>query len=584
MVFRAKILRWALFALCAGCIGSRGFGQEFSDSLAGSSVITGTSALITGSNTNATIEPGEPLHAGKVGGHSLWISWQAPSSGLVTISTAGSSFDTLLDAWILEPGTDPIFDRLEQVAENDDYNYQKTSQIQFGANANQTYQIAVDGFAGAVGDVVLSLNLLTSTNLQPTILQRPGDRALRIGDPLILIMNFVPTGAYTELQWYLNGSQINDATFPSLVIPSLQKTNCGFYSVQVSLGDDNFFSSSIEVQVNSEGQSNVLARDKLLDASDSGLVANGTGGSPPQIMSKSALRPMGLAASVSGVTLGYNGTQIYNTTNATLDPNEPPICGQTGGASYWFSYQAPDSGLMSIDTVGSAIPTLLGVFTYNGPLLNYTNLIPVTCDTNSGPNGSSRVQFSVLSGSNYFAVVDGVNGARGTVQLNYSLNVNPAPQLPVITAQPQIPPAVAARTPVALGVVANGTAPLSYQWWFNNSRLNRATNPTLLVYSPSSQNSGSYSVVVSNAVGAVTSAPVVLNVITSAVTLAATGTNSFVSAFPGTRGYQYAADCLTNTLPGTWTFWTNSFPDYGGVIWLTNTMDYSFKFIRVHSP
>jgi len=45
---------------------------------------------------NATKEPGEPAHAGNDGGASIWYSWTAPSTGNVTITTEGSSFDTLL--------------------------------------------------------------------------------------------------------------------------------------------------------------------------------------------------------------------------------------------------------------------------------------------------------------------------------------------------------------------------------------------------------------------------------------------------------------------------------------------------------
>ena len=123
---------------------SRAWSQTFTDRFADRQLLTSAAATVTGSNTNATVEPGEPRHAGKVGGHSLWISWQAPGNGLVTLSTAGSSFDTLLAAYRLEPGDDPPLQRLEPVAADDDYGGQVTSQVSFGANAGQTYQIAVD--------------------------------------------------------------------------------------------------------------------------------------------------------------------------------------------------------------------------------------------------------------------------------------------------------------------------------------------------------------------------------------------------------------------------------------------------------
>src|SRR5262249_40224771 len=66
------------------------------DNFANATVITGSSVSATGSNVGATKEPGEPPIAGNAGGASVWWSWTAPASGSVTISTAGSSFDTIL--------------------------------------------------------------------------------------------------------------------------------------------------------------------------------------------------------------------------------------------------------------------------------------------------------------------------------------------------------------------------------------------------------------------------------------------------------------------------------------------------------
>src|SRR5207249_2432793 len=49
-----------------------------------------------GNNEQATKEAGEPDHAGKQGGKSIWYTWHASFSGMISLSTKGSSFDTLL--------------------------------------------------------------------------------------------------------------------------------------------------------------------------------------------------------------------------------------------------------------------------------------------------------------------------------------------------------------------------------------------------------------------------------------------------------------------------------------------------------
>jgi hypothetical protein len=538
--------------------------QIFSDLFAGRQLLTNTtSAVLTGSNASATVESYEPLPAGKIGGHSVWISWRAPSDGLVTLSTAGSAFDTLLAVYTLAHGSSPPLQRLREDVANDDYGGLPTSYLQFGANSNQTYEIAVDGFSGATGDILLQLDFLSSAKLQPTVLFRPNDEALRLGDPLILTIKLLPS-PNLEYKWYLNGrpvsGQEDDSTSPTLVIPNLQETNLGFYSLKFELNEDHFFSSAIEVQVNSEGLDKVLARNKLPDAAVSGLSG--------------------------GLMFGYNGTQIFNTTNAIVDTNAPAICGVAPGAAYWFYYRAPTNGLITIDTSNSAFATLLAAFTYTGVLTSYTNLIQLACDNNGDGTGTnfSQIQFVVTNGGNYFIVVGGVNGARGIAHLNYSVIPVLTPVPPMLTSQPQSL-FVSPRSAVALGVVASGTPPFGYQWWKNKAKLNQQTNVTLLLRSPQNQDTGLYTVVVTNVAGSVTSAPANITVLTSPLVSVSPASNWMVSAFPGVRGYQYSADCAADVVNGAWSYWTNAFPDYGGIIWLTNsTADSGPLFLRVHSP
>ncbi len=73
-----------------------------------------------------------------------------------------------------------------------------------------------------------------------------------------------------------------------------------------------------------------------------------------------------------------------------------------------------------------------------------------------------------------------------------------------ITQQPSST-AVAVGTPVALQVAATGTELIRYQWRRNGVTLKGATSPTLLLPSTTTSQSGSYSVVVSNPAGSVTS-------------------------------------------------------------------------------
>ncbi len=71
----------------------------------------------------------------------------------MTLSTVGSDFDTLLGVY-----TGKSLGRLHSVTTNDNTAQDVvTSAVTFQAVAGVTYHFAVDGEAGATGDIVLTL-------------------------------------------------------------------------------------------------------------------------------------------------------------------------------------------------------------------------------------------------------------------------------------------------------------------------------------------------------------------------------------------------------------------------------------------
>ena len=58
-----------------------------------------STAVVTGSNSNATKQVGEPNHAGNAGGKSVWWRWTAPAAGtlcLIAEQIAGPAASTVL--------------------------------------------------------------------------------------------------------------------------------------------------------------------------------------------------------------------------------------------------------------------------------------------------------------------------------------------------------------------------------------------------------------------------------------------------------------------------------------------------------
>jgi hypothetical protein len=123
------------------------------DAFAAAEELTGRSAVASGVNKDATKETGEPDHAGKQGGASVWYRWSAPAEGHVTLSTCQSGFDTLLAVY-----TGGSVNALAPVVANDDACGLQSS-VSFDASKGETYRIAVDGLQGATGVFALELRL-----------------------------------------------------------------------------------------------------------------------------------------------------------------------------------------------------------------------------------------------------------------------------------------------------------------------------------------------------------------------------------------------------------------------------------------
>ncbi|NBS34166.1 MAG: hypothetical protein EBS83_15505, partial [Planctomycetia bacterium] len=82
--------------LSASDSGFHAASRSPNDAFADRFVLEGVAPTATGTNVDATAEPGEPVHHGVGGGKSVWWTWTAPAAGTVVIETAGSDFDTVL--------------------------------------------------------------------------------------------------------------------------------------------------------------------------------------------------------------------------------------------------------------------------------------------------------------------------------------------------------------------------------------------------------------------------------------------------------------------------------------------------------
>ena len=594
----ADCVRACLY-LGLGLAGLGGFGNQvaagalpFSDAFANRGVIAGATGSGSGNNTGATREANEPQHGGLPGSASIWLSWIAPSDGLVTFNTAGSSIDPLLGVYAYDralkggqPGPqDPSkpFADLKQVARaegNQGGGSLNPGLLTLGVRAGIEYELAVDGYAGAIGEIRFDWNFKFVADLIPIIVLDEPDRALRIGDRLQLTAQVtVEAGAKVKYQWLLNDQELLGQEDPTLVIPFLTADQVGSYKLRLKAGRTKdgqliWFSVPVEIQVNSEGQTNALARDRLFDALISPLTPDdrgrGDGGGGPNAIPR---RRATLAANPIGVARGYNGTQIFNTIYAGRDPAEPLHCGLIGGASYWFAYEAPADGVVQLNTDGSTYDTILATYTYQSPLTNYAGLIPIACDHTAGPSGAgavgSHVRFRATRARTYLVVVDGFNGAKGNARLNYSLATNSPVDPPNAPGIGLGPTDFTVREGGAIlwTISVTGTAPLTLSWWHDGALVPGQTSTNLFLSQVLPGAAGSYLLVVTNVVGSVTSAPIVLRVLVAPVLQLQFSAATNALSFPTERGLRYRLESSNNLGPQGWRAVTNGFGNETGFL------------------
>jgi MYXO-CTERM domain-containing protein len=211
-------------------------------------------ATVTGYNTNATRESGEPLNASNTGGRSVWWKWTAPYDGNLTVDTKGSYFDTTLGVY-----TGSGLNSLTQVATNDDITrgVVQASTVTFTVKANTVYYFSVDGFNNAPSDnygadsggITLNLNYTPTGGTAPAITTQPANVTVTAGGNASFSVVATGTDPLTY-QWFLGGSALSNATGSTLNVSNAQSGNAGSYTVAITNIFGTVTSSAATLTVN----------------------------------------------------------------------------------------------------------------------------------------------------------------------------------------------------------------------------------------------------------------------------------------------------------------------------------------------
>ena len=145
-------------------------------------------------------------------------------------------------------------------------------------------------------------------------------------------------------------------------------------------------------------------------------------------------------------------------------------------------------------------------------------------------NGASGLISGTPTAAGTFNVTLSATNDGGTGNASLTLTVN-LPPPPIITAQPQ-GQTLNVGASVTFSVTATGVAPLSYQWQKDGTNLASATGTSYAIASVQTNHAGSYTVVVGNFGGSVTSSPALLlvNRLTQIITFGALSAKQFGNA------------------------------------------------------
>ncbi|MBU6399877.1 MAG: hypothetical protein KGS61_06125 [Verrucomicrobia bacterium] len=379
------------------------------DNFAERTAVTSLPAQITADTTGATKEPGEPDHGGNSGGHSLWWSWTPTADGQLTVTTAGSNFDTLLGVY-----TGTLVSALTTIGSQDQG--QSNESITFHARAGVRYAIAVDGYDGQVGAAVLNLSFiaspvnddfanrtpLTGTNIHLT--EANAAATAEPGEPV----HHNPGGSSVWWSWTAPVTgQLNVTTAGSDF-----DTLLGIYTGAVltnltTIANDDTGTANENLTIHAlAGTPYAIAVDGYYGAT--GIVTLNLAFVPCPVNDDFTNR-----IALSGTSATLTGSNIA----ATREPGEPDHAGKSGGKSVWWSWTPVANGPTRISTLGSTFDTLLAVYT--GPVLS--NLTAVASDDSTlGDTASFRASASVT----YHIAVDGYQGGEGVFPLRLRQSVS----------------------------------------------------------------------------------------------------------------------------------------------------------------
>ena len=292
--------------------------------------------------------------------------------------------------------------------------------------------------------------VLVQVNEPPSITEQPVSQTVFPHETVMFAVAAKGT-APLKYQWRRNGQNIPGETNTTLVIRDVRPADSGFYQAVV------------------------------------GNIAGAVQSDPAELTV--VVPPIFLADHVEDSGLYTLPTFTGRGDNFKADNESNEVhCARQGGSSVWLRWLTPERGIVRFETSGSSFDTVLAAYTRDAT----GKMIEVTCDDDEGEYFGSRIRFAAMPNTIYFIAIDGVDGARGQILVDWQLETTPD-LLPIIVQQPR-DATVRTGEVATFFVEATSTsgAPLIYQWFHNGQELFNQTGPQLRIFGVTEEDLGYY--------------------------------------------------------------------------------------------
>lgn len=346
----------------------------------------------------------------------IWYCYTATCTGDVTVSLAGSSYDTMLAVY---NGCNCSVTLNDMIECNDDAGNTYQSEITFAATAGNQYLIEIGGYASETGPGLLSISC---EGLEPTPSSVDEcDNAKSIGDVNDLV--FDTTGATFDGPglcmtspniWYCYTATCTGDATVSLIGSSYDTmlavyNGCDCYPALgdlIECNDDfgNTYQSEITFAVTAGNQYLIEIGGYASETGQGLLNVSCEGIKPP-----SSSDECGNAIPVSDVK-----DQPFDTTDATFDG--PGLC--MISPNIWYCYTATCTGDVTVSLAGSSYDTMLAL--YDGCDCYPAQDDLIECNDDSGNTYQSEITFAATAGSQYLIEIGGYSSETGQGLLTIS--------------------------------------------------------------------------------------------------------------------------------------------------------------------